>query len=599
MQDYSDRRRFITKGAAAAAALTGVALASQKVRAQALSSPPSSFIFTAINVKSPPYNAAGDGTTDDTAAIQAAMNAANSMTAGTGAVYFPSGKYLISAQSTNRGYALLWGGGNNPLTIFGDGFSSEIFMTSSIVTAPTPTNMFSVYAQLNAFDLYLNGNTTTRSPLETTLGACCFGFFAGGSGGASNSSVMNCYLSPPGSQTIATAGGSNVQPVNNITIANNIVIAGYDTGIDIDGTSNNIVVDNNTIYGLQNGNSAPYNYSKFAIAVDYNSPNIADNYCSITNNTIYLYYPATGNPITYDYATPIGILLQKCANNNISNNTIYSNGSTGIFVTSTAAGNIIDNNTMMMISASGNGDLGFGIRIEGNELAPSDTSGDKYTNIVSNNTIQCLYGSSAASGILVERTGATLIGNNIKGYSGVSGQGGIGIWIKNTGNLSTPSTAYTIDLLGNNVDNSCTSFLFSAMAGSGTSNGGVITINMAGNHDLNASYTSMQIGTGSGSGGSPTITPAKWPGAGSVIPGQMVLNGYNPITTGTVTLNGASNVTVSNAAVSPNSQIEFTLKTVGGTVGAYPSVKTITPGTGFAVAGTASDTSVYNYQIVG
>lgn len=68
---------------------------------------------------------------------------------------------------------------------------------------------------------------------------------------------------------------------------------------------------------------------------------------------------------------------------------------------------------------------------------------------------------------------------------------------------------------------------------------------------------------------------------------------------GTVTLNGATNVTVANTAVTANSIIVFTLKTVGGTVSpSAPNVKTITPGTGFDVAGTASDTSVYNYRII-
>ncbi len=67
---------------------------------------------------------------------------------------------------------------------------------------------------------------------------------------------------------------------------------------------------------------------------------------------------------------------------------------------------------------------------------------------------------------------------------------------------------------------------------------------------------------------------------------------------GTVTLNGATPVTVALPAVSADSLIVFTLKTVGGTVGAYPSIKTITPGTGFTVAGTAADTSIYNYAII-
>jgi len=68
---------------------------------------------------------------------------------------------------------------------------------------------------------------------------------------------------------------------------------------------------------------------------------------------------------------------------------------------------------------------------------------------------------------------------------------------------------------------------------------------------------------------------------------------------GTFTCNGTSSVTVTNNKITPNSVVVITLKTVGGTVGAVPSVKTITAGTGFTVSGTASDTSVYNYVILG
>lgn len=73
----------------------------------------------------------------------------------------------------------------------------------------------------------------------------------------------------------------------------------------------------------------------------------------------------------------------------------------------------------------------------------------------------------------------------------------------------------------------------------------------------------------------------------------------NPIL-GTFTANGSTPVTVANTAVSPGSQILVTLKTVGGTVGTSgPNVRTITPGTGFTIAGISLDTSVYNYAILG
>lgn len=68
---------------------------------------------------------------------------------------------------------------------------------------------------------------------------------------------------------------------------------------------------------------------------------------------------------------------------------------------------------------------------------------------------------------------------------------------------------------------------------------------------------------------------------------------------GTVTLNGVTPITVANAKLTVNSVIVFTLKTVGGTVGAYPAVQTVSPGVGFTVLGTALDTSIYNYYIIG
>jgi hypothetical protein len=67
---------------------------------------------------------------------------------------------------------------------------------------------------------------------------------------------------------------------------------------------------------------------------------------------------------------------------------------------------------------------------------------------------------------------------------------------------------------------------------------------------------------------------------------------------GTLTANGATPVTVTDANIKTTSIVMFGLNTVGGTVGAIPTVKTITAGTSFTVAGTASDTSIYNYAII-
>ena len=77
-----------------------------------------------------------------------------------------------------------------------------------------------------------------------------------------------------------------------------------------------------------------------------------------------------------------------------------------------------------------------------------------------------------------------------------------------------------------------------------------------------------------------------------------VEQGYFP-KTGTFVANGASAVTVSDARLTANSNVIITLNTVGGSVGAIPHLATVTPGTGFTVVGSASDTSTYNYTILG
>lgn len=70
-----------------------------------------------------------------------------------------------------------------------------------------------------------------------------------------------------------------------------------------------------------------------------------------------------------------------------------------------------------------------------------------------------------------------------------------------------------------------------------------------------------------------------------------------PLNGGTFTC-AISAATVANTNVDAGSNILMTLKTVGGTVAA-PFVATITAGTGFTVTCGGSDTSTYNYIILG
>ena len=57
-----------------------------------INNPSGGALGTFVNVKDAPYNAVGDGVTDDTNAINAAIGAV--ATAGGGTVFFPKGIYL-------------------------------------------------------------------------------------------------------------------------------------------------------------------------------------------------------------------------------------------------------------------------------------------------------------------------------------------------------------------------------------------------------------------------------------------------------------------------------------------------------------------------
>jgi len=71
-----------------------------------------------------------------------------------------------------------------------------------------------------------------------------------------------------------------------------------------------------------------------------------------------------------------------------------------------------------------------------------------------------------------------------------------------------------------------------------------------------------------------------------------------PANGGTFTCTGGGVITVTNSNVTANSVVLLGLKTAGGTP-ANPIMTTVTVGTGFTTTCGGSDTSVYNYIILG
>lgn len=134
-----------------------------------------------VNVKAAPFFAKGDGITDDSAAIQAAVNAAG-VTPGN-IVLFPSGNYLhntaidvngvqTSLKGLNRGNTIISGAGFN---LNADGvqfFGLNIKSPTSVIESVSNKAKFS---SCN-FDTFLNLRTCS----DVQISNCDFNFTAGG-----------------------------------------------------------------------------------------------------------------------------------------------------------------------------------------------------------------------------------------------------------------------------------------------------------------------------------------------------------------------------------------------------------------------------------
>jgi hypothetical protein len=109
------------------------------------------------NVKHPDFGAVGNGTTNDTAAIQAAINAV-SLTGGV--VYFPEGRYRITsaltlhpASGSHGGITFRgtsWGFGSTPAsntgsTILYDGSTGDALKLGPTTATGTPLYHFTMY----------------------------------------------------------------------------------------------------------------------------------------------------------------------------------------------------------------------------------------------------------------------------------------------------------------------------------------------------------------------------------------------------------------------------------------------------------------------
>ncbi|MFI0967050.1 glycosyl hydrolase family 28-related protein [Streptomyces sp. NPDC021080] len=149
-----------------------------------------------VIVKDPAYGATGNGTTDDTAAIQAAISAVGA--AGGGVVYFPPGNYLLNGSSpltvSSNSVVLRGSGAEATKILVGSGFSG-----SSAISV-TGTNV-------QITDLSVNGNSATTTTNPTSHGITV--------SGARRLRVYGCqfwYLNGYAIRALATSSSSTTNP---------------------------------------------------------------------------------------------------------------------------------------------------------------------------------------------------------------------------------------------------------------------------------------------------------------------------------------------------------------------------------------------------
>jgi hypothetical protein len=303
-----------------------------------------------FNVKA--FGAVGDGATDDRAAIQAALNAAQAVG---GTVYVPAGIYVVSGPLSITGRVRITGDNNR---------------TSILSTQSTTTGILSI----DTFDAVVIDNVQFTSPTNSTAGA---------------------LISITGPLTYGNIGSR---------ITNCLFYGGYDQ-INVDAAIF-ITIEGNRFagavrYPIRVNNSYNADYAGVMITRNWlnglNGVGIhIDNVCGvmITNN----HFLSGTIPIEMTYTSDVitGGLL-------IANNIMDIFGTSGIKLTQSGSGGFgqvyIVNNQITAASGSNR-------RIV-------DISGN-ITGMIQGNNIACTFGATGEIGISVNTTyGAWTISNNI------------------------------------------------------------------------------------------------------------------------------------------------------------------------------------------
>jgi len=265
------------------------------------------------------YGAIGDGITDDTVSIQAALDS------GAGGVYFPSGMYLVSTLSARA-----------DTLIYGDGNASQLLASGTgNILVITGVSGGTQIANVTVRDLYFKGlNNMTTGPLGCGVIVLH----------AINILVENCYFDSfgPGIADTSSGGAALCFYVNciDVTARGNTVVngTGYLEGTDIAvySAGGYAIIDGNRCYSVNSQGIYTNAATKTGRIIITN--NISKNH---TRHGIVPVYDGTSEKI----------------DTIVANNIVQDCDSTGIYVNTNANGTLIANNVIE--SCSGGGPNGY------------------------------------------------------------------------------------------------------------------------------------------------------------------------------------------------------------------------------------------------
>jgi parallel beta-helix repeat protein len=353
------------------------------------------------------FGAKGDGNTNDTSAIQSAIDYANRIGA---AVFFPAAMYRVS-QLTLRSGTILQGvsSGTYPdnNTISGASILARLANTNKhLLLAPDGAN----YCRM--FDLAIDGNRNNNS---TGYGLCVAD---GASGQESQIIVERCYFHDNPDSNIYLGRNRRANSVQNGVY--NYSLKG--DGITVAGSDNTIagcIFGSNGRAGICLGTTATQNWGAA-------SPNFAANIAHVSNNDIY------GNLVGIAVANAsAGCMI---AGNGIDRNkyqgiTVYSGASNSLVTNTFHSNGTAKDNTYAHI------DVGHNVSqvcISNNNFSPLDAD---VTNVAS----YCVYVAPGATRVIgdigaVDPTTARAITNAAPGAAPWTSASNIGAVIQGSGN---------------------------------------------------------------------------------------------------------------------------------------------------------------------